>query len=115
VIYDPVRKIAFIPCAEDGVPEIISVADPTRVALVQRLPTQSLARTGAVDPQSGRVYLMGAQPDSTKPRRGRPAPKDGSFEMLVVAPNDAPVPARIGSRKASSGSSAAPRDAGASV
>jgi hypothetical protein len=86
VVYDPVREIAFIPCGEDGVLEIISVADPTHVALVQHLPTQVLARTGAVDPQSGRLYLLAAQPDPTKPRRGRPAPKDGSFEMLVVAP-----------------------------
>jgi hypothetical protein len=88
VIYDPVRKIVFIPCGEDGVLEVISVADPARVGLVQQLPTQMLARTGAVDPQSGRVYLMAAQPDLTKLRPGsrRASPKEGSFEMLVVAP-----------------------------
>ena len=88
VIYDPVREVAFIPCGEDGVLEIISVVDPAHVALVQHLPTQISARTGAVDPQSGRFYLMVALPDPTKTRPGgrRPSPKDGSFEMLVVAP-----------------------------
>jgi len=88
VIYDPQRQLAFIPCGVDGVLDIISVADPAHVTLVQQLATHVLARTGAVDPTSGRVYLMSAEPDPTKPRGGggRPAPKEGSFEMLVIAP-----------------------------
>ena len=88
VIYDPVRQLAFIPAGRDGVLDIISVADPAHVALVQRLPTHVLVRTGALDPQSGRVYLMSAEPDPSKPRGGggRPTPKDGSFEMLVIGP-----------------------------
>jgi DNA-binding beta-propeller fold protein YncE len=87
VAYDPAREIAFIPCGTDGVLEIVSIADPARVALIQHLPTQVSARTGAVDRQSGRFYAMAAQPDPDKPgRNGRPMPKDGSFEMLVVAP-----------------------------
>jgi DNA-binding beta-propeller fold protein YncE len=88
VIYDPVRQLAFIPCGVDGVLEIISVADPAHVTLVQHLETHVLARTGAVDPQSGRVDLMSAEPDPSKPRGGggRPTPKDGSFEMLVIGP-----------------------------
>jgi DNA-binding beta-propeller fold protein YncE len=88
VIYDPVRQLAFIPAGRDGVLDIISVADPAHVALVQHLSTHVLARTGAVDPQSGKVYLMSADPDPSKPRGGggRPTPKDGSFEMLVIGP-----------------------------
>jgi DNA-binding beta-propeller fold protein YncE len=88
VIYDPVRQLAFIPCGADGVLEIIAVADPAHVSLVQELPTHILARTGAVDPRSGSVYLMAAEPDPSKPRGGggRPTPKDGSFEMLVIGP-----------------------------
>jgi DNA-binding beta-propeller fold protein YncE len=88
VIYDAQRQLAFIPCGRDGVLEIISVADPAHVAVVQHLPTQVLTRTGAVDPQSGRVYLMTAVSDPSKPLGGggRPTPKDGSFEMLVVGP-----------------------------
>lgn len=88
VIYDPVRQLAFIPCGVDGVLDIISVADPSHVSLVQQLPTHVLARTGAIDPQSGRVYLMSAEPDPSKPRGGggRPTPKDGSFEMLIIGP-----------------------------
>jgi DNA-binding beta-propeller fold protein YncE len=88
VIYDDQRQLAFIPCGRDGVLEVISVADPAKVALVQHVPTQTLARTGALDPQSGRIYLMTATIDTAAGAgpAGRPVPKSGSFEMLVVAP-----------------------------
>ena len=88
VLYDAKRQLAFIPCGRDGVLEVISTADPTHVTAIQHLQTQVLARTGAVDPASGRIYLMTAVSDPTKPLGGggRPTPKDGSFEMLVIAP-----------------------------
>ncbi|HEY6258015.1 MAG TPA: YncE family protein [Xanthobacteraceae bacterium] len=88
VIYDPVRELAFIPCGRDAVLEVISVADPAHVTLVQHVPTHALVRTGALDPQTGRLYLMSAEPDPTKGPGGggRPVPKEGSFEMLVVGP-----------------------------
>ncbi len=88
VIYDSQRQLAFIPCGRDGVLEVISLADPAHVAVVQHVPTQVLTRTGAVDRQSGRIYLMTAVSDPSKPLGGggRPTPKDGSFEMLVVGP-----------------------------
>jgi len=88
VIYDSQRQLAFIPCGRDGVLEVISLADPAHVAVVQHVPTQLLTRTGAVDLQSGRIYLMTAVSDPSKPLGGggRPTPKDGSFEMLVVGP-----------------------------
>ena len=88
VIYDDQRQLALIPCGRDGVLEVISVADPAKVALVQHAQTQTLARTGALDPQSGRIYLMTATIDTAAGPgpAGRPVPKSGSFEMLVVAP-----------------------------
>jgi DNA-binding beta-propeller fold protein YncE len=87
-IYDPVRQVAFVPSGIDGTLEVISVADAAQVKSIQRLPTQILVRSGAVDPQSGKLYLMAAQPDPEKPTGGggRPTPKDGTFEMLVIAP-----------------------------
>jgi hypothetical protein len=60
VLYDNQRQLAFIPCSRDGVLVVISVADPAKVALVQHVQTQTLARTGALDPQTGRIYLMTA-------------------------------------------------------
>jgi DNA-binding beta-propeller fold protein YncE len=88
VIYDDQRQLAFIPVGRDGLLEVISVADAAKVALVQHVQTQTLARTGALDPKSGSIYLMTATIDTAAGPgpAGRPVPKAGSFEMLVVSP-----------------------------
>jgi len=89
VIYDPVRQLAFIPCGGDGVLEIISVADPAHVASVGHIQTEPGSRTGTLDPQSGRLYLMASKPDPA----GTPGPGGrgiarvpGTYEVLVIAP-----------------------------
>jgi DNA-binding beta-propeller fold protein YncE len=89
VIYDSVRKLAFIPCGADGVLEVISLADPAHVASVQRVQTQGGSRTGTLDPGTGRLYLMASKPDpaAVPPPGGGGAPRlAGSFEVLVVSP-----------------------------
>ncbi len=89
VIYDPVRQLAFIPCGGDGVLEVISVSDPAHISLVQQLTTEMGSRTGTIDPQSGRLYLMASKPDPA----GTPGPGGrgiarvpGTYEVLVIAP-----------------------------
>lgn len=89
VIYDPVRRLAFIPCGGDGVLEVISVADAGHVMKIETVPTQAGSRTGTLNPQTGRLYLMASQPDPT----GKPGPGGrgiarvpGTYEILVVAP-----------------------------
>jgi hypothetical protein len=89
VIYDATRKLAFITCGGDGVLEVISLADPAHIAVVQHLATQAGSRTGMVDPGTGRLYLMASKPDpaAVPPPGGGGAPRlAGSFEVLVVAP-----------------------------
>ena len=89
VIYDAARKLAFITCGGDGVMEVISLADPTRISVVQHLATQAGSRTGMVDPGTGRLYLMASKPDpaAVPPPGGGGAPRlAGSFEVLVIAP-----------------------------
>ncbi len=85
VIYDPKHQIAFIPCGEDGVVEVFDVQNSKKISKLQSLKTAPLARTGAVD-ADGRLYLMAAEPDPSKPKGGggRPTPKDGSYQMVVV-------------------------------
>jgi DNA-binding beta-propeller fold protein YncE len=89
VIYDPVRKVAFIPCGADGVLEVISLADLAHISVVQHVQTQAGSRTGTVDPGTGRLYLMASKPDpnAAPPPGGRGAPRlAGSWEVLVVGP-----------------------------
>jgi len=87
VIYDPRRKLAFIPCGRDGVLEVIAASDAKHIAIVQTVTTQVGARTGAVDPATGALYLPTAQfqPPAT-PGGGRAAVIPGTFELLVVTP-----------------------------
>ena len=88
VIYDPTRKLAFIPCGRDGVLEVISLVDPAHIAVVQRLQTQQGSRTGTVDPATGRLYLMASKldPNAVVPPGGRAPRLSGSWEVLVIAP-----------------------------
>jgi len=86
VIYDAARKLAFIPCGRDGVLEVIAAADAEHIAIVQIVTTQVGARTGAVDPTTGALYLPTAQFPPPAPGGGRPTPLPGTFEILVVTP-----------------------------
>ena len=86
VIYDPKRRLAFIPCGRDGVLEVIAAADAKHVAIVQTVTTQVGARTGAVDPASGAVYLPTSQFQPSAQAGGRPTAAPGTFEILVVTP-----------------------------
>jgi DNA-binding beta-propeller fold protein YncE len=84
VIYDPERKLAFIPSADAGELDVISVADPGHISVVQRVKTQEGTRTGTLDPMTGRLYLMAFKPVPGA-KGGERAPRlPGSFEVLVV-------------------------------
>jgi DNA-binding beta-propeller fold protein YncE len=83
--YDPARRLVFIPCGRDGVLDVVAVRGPNDAAVVETVPTQVGARTGAVDPATGKLYLPTAH-YSPSPTGGRPTADPGSFVILVVAP-----------------------------
>ena len=85
VIYDAVRHLAFIPCGRDGVLEVIAVRGPTEVAIVQTLKTKTGARTGALDPKTGALYLPAAQ-FVTPAAGGKPVATPGTYQFVVVTP-----------------------------
>jgi len=86
VKYDPVRHVVLIPSGRDGELDIISVADPSNITVVQRLPTQVGCRTGVLDTNTGRFYTMASRPGPAPAAGGRAAPLPGSFEVLVISP-----------------------------
>jgi hypothetical protein len=86
VIYDARRKLAFIPSGDAGVLEVISVADPAHIAVVQHVPTQKGTRTGTLDPNTGKLYLMAFKSGPAPAGGGRAQRLAGSFEVLVVGP-----------------------------
>ena len=86
VMFDSTRGLALIPSGDDGTLSVIRVQSATAIALVQTLKTEKGARTGAVDPQTGRVYLPVATYGPPAPGEHWPTVSPGTFKILVVAP-----------------------------
>jgi DNA-binding beta-propeller fold protein YncE len=81
---DPARRRAYIPSGGDGSLTVLDTSGPLPRAIA-RIPTQKGARTGTVDPETGRVYLPTARFDPPAAPGQRPKAIPGSFEILVVA------------------------------
>lgn len=84
VIYDPTRQTAFVPCALDGTLAVIALAGPANNSVIDRVSTQIGARTGALDPKTGRLYLPTAEYVLPVPAGQRPTTKPGTFKVLVL-------------------------------
>ncbi len=84
VLYDKTRGLAYIPSGRTGTLAVIALSGKADNTVIDTVPTQVGARTGAVDPKTGRIYLPVAQYLSPAPAGKRPAPKPGTFEVLVV-------------------------------
>ena len=86
VLVDEARGLAFIPCGGTGTLVALSLADPNHIAVAGVIATQRGAKTGAIDPRDGRIYLPAATlgPVAKGAKRGQPVP--GSFTVLVLAP-----------------------------
>ena len=86
LIFDPRRRLVFVPAADSGTLSVIAVRSATDVTVVQTLATQPGTRLGAVDVDSGRVYLPTARFGPPVPPSPYPSVVPGTFEILVVAP-----------------------------
>lgn len=85
VIIDEARSLAFIPCGQSGVLDILSFAG-SKVTHVATVKTEVGARTGALDPKTGALYLPTARFGPPAKPGARPAMVPGSFHVLVVRP-----------------------------
>lgn len=83
-LYDERRHVALIPSGGDGTLAVIRLR-PAPV-VVQRLPTARGARTAALDPSTGRLYLSAA--DYMPAVEGqRPKMIPGSYRVIEVDPS----------------------------
>jgi DNA-binding beta-propeller fold protein YncE len=88
-MFDAVRGLALLPTGGDGVLTIVpirgakaaDIGPPTTVA------TQILARLGALDTKTGRLYLPTAQAKPIPEPGERRTLIPGTFAILVLAPN----------------------------
>lgn len=84
VLYDSEHDRAFIPSGGDGTLAVFDTSAKTP-RKIETVPTQRGARTGAVDPATGNVYLPAARYGEKQPGQERPQAVPGSFEVLVVS------------------------------
>ena len=85
VLYDDVRKLVLVPAGQSGDLTVISAAGP-KLKVIQVVKTAVGARTGTVDPKTGKVYLPTAKFGPPAPGSRRPQALPGTFELLVVGP-----------------------------
>jgi DNA-binding beta-propeller fold protein YncE len=85
VLIDSTRGLAYIPCGRDGELDVIPLARGRPLAVSERVPTEIGARTGAVDPITGVVYLPTARFGPRPADGGRPQMVPGSFHVLTLA------------------------------
>jgi DNA-binding beta-propeller fold protein YncE len=84
VMLDARRRRAFIPCA-DGSLMVLALSAPQDVKVAATVQTQAGAKTGALDPETGRLYLPTAKFAPAESEGARPKPLPGTFEILVVS------------------------------
>jgi DNA-binding beta-propeller fold protein YncE len=87
VIYDPTRRTAYVPSGATGTLAVIPLTGPAKDTVVATVSTAVSARTGTVDPASGRIYLPSAQYGPPATPGARPQAKPGTFEIIVVGAN----------------------------
>ena len=82
-VYDARRHVALVPSGGDGTLSVIRLAGSP--AVLGRIATAKGARTIALDPSTGRLYVPSAE---FLPANGSERPKmvPGSFRLLVLAP-----------------------------
>ena len=86
VIVDAARRVAVIPCGRDGVLSVIALDAAGGPKVVATVKTEVGARTGALDPHDGTLYLPTARFTVPTVPGAKPTALAGSFHLLVVAP-----------------------------
>lgn len=85
VILDTKNKRFLIPCGGNGVLDVIGERPDGTLALEGTVPTAKGARTGAIDPNTGKIYLPTAEFEPRKPGEWQGAIVPGSFRILVLS------------------------------
>ena len=83
-IWDSQNHRFLIPCGKSGTLSVIRVDSGHRLIL-SSVATDISARTAALDPDSGRLYLPAAQL-APAPEGQRPSAVPGTFHLVVLAP-----------------------------
>jgi DNA-binding beta-propeller fold protein YncE len=83
IAFDQKQKLAFVPSGREGTLAVIAFVKG-KGTIVETVPTQVSARTIAIDPRTGRLYLPTAKFGAATTPGRRPPMTPGSFQVLVV-------------------------------
>jgi DNA-binding beta-propeller fold protein YncE len=84
--WDPTHKRAFSSNGFDGTVSVIQQKTPDSYEPLAPIQTVRSARTMAVDPSSGRLFVAGADVDPASPPGQRPRMVPGSLRLMVFDP-----------------------------
>ncbi|HEX7854349.1 MAG TPA: YncE family protein [Sphingobium sp.] len=84
-LFDARRQLFLIPCGKSGELDLFRVSSTGKVSALPPVTTEISARTAALDPASGRVFLPAARFQPAQ-AGARAVAEPGSFHLLVMAP-----------------------------
>jgi DNA-binding beta-propeller fold protein YncE len=84
--WDPKRKLAFSANGLDGTISVIRQASPDSYVPLTPIKTQLSARTMAIDPATGRIYVASLDVEPADAPGGRPKPKPGTLRLMFYDP-----------------------------
>jgi DNA-binding beta-propeller fold protein YncE len=85
-LFDRQRRRFLVPCGQSGTLSVFAVSSGRRVTALSPIKTETSARTAALDPVSGRVYLPAARFEAAV-AGGRPTLIAGSVHLIVLSPD----------------------------
>ncbi len=88
IAYDSKRKRVFSPNGVDGTLTIYQQISPDAYRLVETMTTAVSGRTMAVDPASGRLFIVAAETDPSPTPGGRPRARPGTTGVMIFDPGN---------------------------
>jgi YVTN family beta-propeller protein len=86
IAYDPKRKRVFSPNGFDGTLTIFQQTSPDAYLPLDTITTAVSGRTMSVDPESGRLFIVAAETDSSPTPGGRPKARPGTTRVMIFDP-----------------------------
>ena len=83
IAWDPVRRRVFSANGRDGTVSVYQQVAPDRYRALATIPTVVSARNMAVEPRSGRLFVVGADTDPNPVPGGRPRVRPGTVRVMI--------------------------------
>jgi len=86
IAFDPKRKRVFSPNGVDGTLTIYQQTSPDAYQPLETIPTLVSGRTMAIDPETGRIFIVAADTDPSPTPGGRAKARPGTTHVMIFDP-----------------------------